>query len=221
MKKKTEMMHKEVLELISTLSDGTISDNSSSVRTHSVIHIGDQSSVRCIREEIRRTIGKTNRLLATHSYAVSSSRSFTMLPSRPKIFHGRKFEMETILTTLAKESPKIAILGGGGMGKTGLARAVLHHPDITTKFEHRFFVSAESATTSIELAALLGLHLKLKPGKDLTKSVVQYFSEQPPCLLILDNLETPWEPMHSRPGVEEFLSLLTDVPHLALIVSLD
>ncbi|KAJ7926722.1 P-loop containing nucleoside triphosphate hydrolase protein, partial [Mycena leptocephala] len=142
------------------------------------------------------------------------------LPSRPKIFHGRKFEMETILTTLAKESPKIAILGGGGMGKTGLARAVLHHPDITTKFEHRFFVSAESATTSIELAALLGLHLKLKPGKDLTKSVVQYFSEQPPCLLILDNLETPWEPMHSRPSVEEFLSLLTDVPHLALIITM-
>jgi hypothetical protein len=105
------------------------------------------------------------------------------------------------------------------MGKTCLARAVLHRPEIASRFEQKFFVSAVSANTSVALAALIGLHLGLKPGKDLTKDVVQYFSGQPPCLLILDNLETPWEPMESRNGVEEFLSLLTDVENLALIVS--
>ncbi|KAF8170010.1 hypothetical protein K438DRAFT_1854643 [Mycena galopus ATCC 62051] len=99
------------------------------------------------------------------------------------------------------------------MGKTSLARAVLHHPDTSSKFEHRFFVSAEAATTSVELAALIGLHVGLKPGQDLTKPVVQYFSRKMSCLLILDNLETP---IHSRAGVEEFLSLLTGLEHLAL-----
>ncbi len=84
----------------------------------------------------------------------------------------------------------------------------------------RFFVSAEPANTSVELAALIGLHLGLNPGKDLTSSVVQYFLSQPRGLLILDNLETVWEAAHTRGGVEEFLSLLTDVPHLSLIVSL-
>ncbi|KAF8144491.1 hypothetical protein K438DRAFT_1873918 [Mycena galopus ATCC 62051] len=107
------------------------------------------------------------------------------------------------------------------MGKTSLARAVLHHPDTSSKFEHRFFVSAEAATTSVELAALIGLHVGLKPAKDLTKPVVvQCFLRKMSCLLILDNLETVWEPIHSRAGVEEFLSLLTSLEHLALIITM-
>jgi Cdc6-like AAA superfamily ATPase len=141
-----------------------------------------------------------------------------MLPSKPKIFHGREAELESIMKLLIQQSPRIAILGGGGMGKTSLARATLHHLDTSAKFEDRFFVSAESATSRIELAALIGLHVGLNPGQDLTKPVVQYFSRKPPCLLILDNLETAWEPIQSRGEIEELLSLLADVEHLALIV---
>ncbi|KAJ7810798.1 P-loop containing nucleoside triphosphate hydrolase protein, partial [Mycena olivaceomarginata] len=142
------------------------------------------------------------------------------LPPTPKIFHGRESELDTIIKVLNQESPRIAILGGGGMGKTSLARAVLHHPDTCTKFQHRFFVSAEAATSSIELAALIGLHIGLNPGKDLTKPVIQYFLRRPSCLLILDNLETVWEAILSRGAVEEFISLLTEVEHLALIITM-
>ncbi|KAJ7306206.1 P-loop containing nucleoside triphosphate hydrolase protein, partial [Mycena albidolilacea] len=142
------------------------------------------------------------------------------LPSEPKIFYGRELELGSIMKMLSQESPRIAILGGGGMGKTTLARAVLHHPDTATKFAQRFFVSAESASTSIELAALIGLHVGLTPGKDLTRAVVQYLSRNPHALLILDNLETVWEPIQSRGGIEEFLSLLTDVEHLALMITM-
>ncbi|KAJ7834874.1 P-loop containing nucleoside triphosphate hydrolase protein, partial [Mycena olivaceomarginata] len=142
------------------------------------------------------------------------------LPSKPKIFYGRESEVKNIMTMLSQASSRIAILGGGGMGKTSLAKVVLHHPDTSAKFQHRFFVSAEAATTSIELAALIGLHIGLNPGKDLTRPVVQYFSQKPPSLLILDNLETVWEPIQSRGGIEEFLSLLTEVEHLALIITM-
>jgi hypothetical protein len=143
-----------------------------------------------------------------------------MLPSEPKIFHGRESEISDILTLCNLRTPRIAILGAVGMGKTSLARAVLHHIQITGIYEqHRYFVPCDSATTKVELAALIGAHLGLKPGEDLTHPVVQQFSSSPPSLLILDNLESSWEPADSRGDIEEFLCLLTDVEHLALIVS--
>jgi hypothetical protein len=106
------------------------------------------------------------------------------------------------------------------MGKTSLARAVIHHSEIAGRYEQqRFFVACDSAATQVELAALIGTHLGLKPGKDLTHPVIQHFSGSPHSLLILDNLETLWEPTDSRANIEEFLSLLTGVEHLALMVS--
>ncbi|KAJ7801574.1 hypothetical protein B0H14DRAFT_2165856, partial [Mycena olivaceomarginata] len=104
--------------------------------------------------------------------------------------------------------------------KTSLARAVLHHPDITARYlQNRFFVACNSATTKVELANLIGSHLGIKPGKDLTQAVLQHFSNNEPSLLILDELETLWEPASSRANIEELLSLLTGVEDLALMAS--
>ncbi|KAJ7336827.1 hypothetical protein DFH08DRAFT_1017920 [Mycena albidolilacea] len=166
------------------------------------------------------TNSNTSSVYQGRNESKNSSTSFSMLPSRPKIFYGRQSELEIIMKMLNQESPRIAILGGGGMGKTSLAKAILHYPQTLEKFQHRFFVSAEAATTSIELAALIGLHVGLNPGTNLTRPVVQYLSQKPSCLLILDNLETVWEPMQSRGGIEEFLSLLTAVKHLALLITM-
>ncbi|KAJ7676844.1 P-loop containing nucleoside triphosphate hydrolase protein [Mycena polygramma] len=144
-----------------------------------------------------------------------------MLPSEPKIFHGRNSELSEILQHFSQGSPRIAILGAGGMGKTTLARAVLHNAQIAARYgQHRYFVACDSATSKEELAALIGAHLGLMPGKDLTRAVFQYFTRNPPSLLILDNLETVWEQRRTRNVVEEFLSLLTDVGHLTLIVTM-
>ncbi|KAJ7493530.1 hypothetical protein FB451DRAFT_1490670, partial [Mycena latifolia] len=124
------------------------------------------------------------------------------------------------LNNLNEESPRIAILGAGGMGKTSLACATLHHPDIAAKYEDRLFVACDSAHNGIGIAALLGAHLGLKPGKDLTKPVLRYLSGRSSSLLILDNLETSWEPKESRSSVEGFLSLLTGIKQLALIITM-
>ncbi|KAF8180485.1 hypothetical protein K438DRAFT_1768391 [Mycena galopus ATCC 62051] len=164
------------------------------------------------------TLSERSSVYTAANQSKNSSNSFSLLPSKPKIFHGREEGLDTIIKLLEQHSPKIAILGGGGMGKTSLARVVLHHPDTSSKFESRFFVSAEAASTSIELAALIGLHVGFNPGQDLTKPVIEYFAEKPHCLLILDNLETVWEPTQFRGGVEDFLSLPTDVEHLALVI---
>ncbi|KAJ7434992.1 hypothetical protein FB451DRAFT_1194934 [Mycena latifolia] len=176
MQEEAERMHTEVLELISTLSDGTTSDRST-------------------------------RLLDARI-------------AKPKIFHGRESELKEIVDILHQESARIAILGAGGMGKTSLAKATLHHPEIASKYEHCFFVLADSATTSIGLSVLIAEHIGLKPANDVPTQVLHYFATHGPSLLILDNLETSWEPLESRGEVEELLSKLTDFPHLALMITM-
>jgi Cdc6-like AAA superfamily ATPase len=143
-----------------------------------------------------------------------------MLPSEPKIFHGRELQLSEILKVFRQETPRIAILGAGGMGKTSLARAVLHQAELSAKYgQHRYFVACDSAANKVELAALIGAQLGLKPARDLSQAVVRSFTSCPCSLLILDNLDTVWEPAESRNDIEKFLALLTDVEHLALMVS--
>ncbi|KAJ6558746.1 hypothetical protein DFH09DRAFT_1485780 [Mycena vulgaris] len=109
----------------------------------------------------------SNRILSS-SY--DSSTSMSMLPSEPKIFHGRGSEVSDILKLFRQETPRIAILGAGGMGKTSLARAVLHHPAVTEKYaQHCFFVACASTSSKDELVALIGAHLGLKPKENLAK----------------------------------------------------
>ncbi|KAJ7816671.1 hypothetical protein B0H14DRAFT_2602475 [Mycena olivaceomarginata] len=189
MKRQTEIMQTEIMELISTFSEHTISDSSSSIYQRV-----NESQV--------------------------SSNSLSMLPSRPKIFYGRELELQEIVTNLALGSARIAILGAGGMGKTSLARAALHHPEVTAKYAHQIFVAADSVTDKVGLVTLIASHIGLKPTPYLTKRVIQYFSECSSVLLVLDNLETAWEPMNSRGEVEGFLSLLTDFEHLALVITM-
>ncbi|KAJ7616215.1 P-loop containing nucleoside triphosphate hydrolase protein [Mycena polygramma] len=156
-----------------------------------------------------------------YSGSYTSSSSISILPSEPKIFHGREAEVEKILQQFRQGTPRTAILGAGGMGKTALARAILHHPDIIARFGgHRMFVACDTAKSKIELAALIGGHLGLKPSKDMTQAILQCLIQQPSSLLILDNLETVWEPTQSRKEIEAFLALLSDVNHLALLITM-
>ncbi|KAJ7888472.1 P-loop containing nucleoside triphosphate hydrolase protein [Mycena leptocephala] len=144
-----------------------------------------------------------------------------MLPPEPKIFHGRDSELSNILQLFNQGTPRIAILGAGGMGKTSLARAVIHHTEIAERYnQHRFFIACDSAATPVELATLIGAHVGLKPEKDPTHAVIQYFSSCPNSVLVLDNLDTLWEPVEFRGKIEEFLSLLTSVDHLALVITM-
>ncbi|KAJ7233078.1 hypothetical protein C8J57DRAFT_1578286 [Mycena rebaudengoi] len=143
----------------------------------------------------------------------NSSGSFGLLPPCPQIFNGRESELQD-------DSSHIAILGAGGMGKTSLSTAALHNPQVEAKYSHRYFVPCHSSPTCTELAATIADHIGLEKGSNMAKKVAHYFAHAPPSLLVLDNLETPWELLSSRSEVEEFLSLLTDAPQLGLMITL-
>ncbi|KAJ7242676.1 P-loop containing nucleoside triphosphate hydrolase protein, partial [Mycena rebaudengoi] len=142
------------------------------------------------------------------------------LPPSPQIFHGREAELQDVVNVLVQDSAHIAILGAGGMGKTSLATAALHNPQVEAKYTQRYFVPCHSSPTCTELAATIADHIGLEKGSSMTKKVAHHFAHAPSSLLILNNLETPWESLSSRSEVEEFLSLLTDVPHLGLMITL-
>ncbi|KAJ7722621.1 P-loop containing nucleoside triphosphate hydrolase protein [Mycena metata] len=151
----------------------------------------------------------------------SSSDSLSLLPARPQIFHGRESELQDIVDCLTEGAARIVILGAGGVGKTALALTAMYHPQVSAKYDNIYFISCQSSPTCSHLAAKIASHLHIEQTSNLEKAVVQHLSSQPSSvLLVLDNFETPWENMDSRRDTEEFLSLLTDVPKLTLMITM-
>ncbi|KAJ7257690.1 hypothetical protein C8J57DRAFT_1647393 [Mycena rebaudengoi] len=142
-----------------------------------------------------------------------------MLPPAPHIFHGRESELREVVDLLKADSPRIAILGPGGMGKTSLAQAALHHVDVTAKYSERYFVPCHSSITPTDLVSAISFHIGFESAQS-SQVILQYFSSTQPTLLVLDNFETTWEPISTRSNVEELLSLLAGVPHLALMITM-
>ncbi|KAJ7257472.1 hypothetical protein C8J57DRAFT_1648540 [Mycena rebaudengoi] len=155
----------------------------------------------------------------TLSGTTGSSLSISMLPPAPHIFHGRESELSEVVDLLKADSPRIAILGPGGMGKTSLTQAALHHVDVATKYSERYFVPCHSSITHTDLVAAISAHIGFESAQS-SQMILQYFSSTQPSLLILDNFETTWEPISTHSKVEELLSLLAGVPQLALMITM-
>ncbi|KAJ7899953.1 hypothetical protein B0H13DRAFT_2275378 [Mycena leptocephala] len=165
------------------------------------------------KNETKNPIDKPVQIVIIYQWALfgshNSSNSISMLPPEPKIFHGRNSELSNILQLFGQGTPGLPF-----WVQVEWERPVLQELSSIVQKLPRDIISI---ATQVELAALIGAHVGLKPGKDLTHPVIQYFSSSSKSLLILDNLETLWEPVESRGKIEEFLSLLTGVDHLALV----
>ncbi|KAJ7452066.1 hypothetical protein B0H11DRAFT_2288746 [Mycena galericulata] len=157
-------------------------------------------------------------LLSSHSF--SSLSLSVLLPSAPQIFYGRESELKDLVALLLQEAPRVALLGPGGIGKTSLARSALHHPEVADRYRDRYFVPCDSAGTVEDLALAVATALGVELTAKLSTVIVKHLRTQPRCLLVLDNFETPWEPSATRPHVEEFLSVLADLSHVALLVTM-
>ncbi|KAJ7300543.1 P-loop containing nucleoside triphosphate hydrolase protein, partial [Mycena albidolilacea] len=141
-------------------------------------------------------------------------------PALPQIFRGRESELEQALNTLQLDSPRLAILGMGGIGKTTLATAALNHPNVISRFPSRYFVSCHSVATVTDLFSIVASHVGLAKGTNSATEIIKHLKYSPATLLVLDNLETVWESVGMKGEAEDFLSSLTDVQHLALVITM-
>ncbi|KAJ7765307.1 hypothetical protein B0H16DRAFT_416054 [Mycena metata] len=150
----------------------------------------------------------------------NSTTSLVLLPPTPKIFHGRESELDELVELLLQSPARVTILGPGGIGKTSLAVTALHRSEIVARYTERYFVSCESAATHEDLVAIIASHVGVAPTRNTSKQILNHLSNSPPSILLLDNLETCWEPLSSRSQVEQLLGKLTDIPQLALMITM-
>jgi len=120
-----------------------------------------------------------------------------VMPSKPDNFHGRDLVIADIVPLLTAEgSPRIAILGPGGMGKTSVALAIMEHPDVQARFnDRRFWVPCVEATSPSLFLDILAGSLRVTPATDdlLFDITTELRASSDPRVILLDNFETPWD----------------------------
>jgi tetratricopeptide (TPR) repeat protein len=145
-----------------------------------------------------------------------------VLPSASAIFYGRQKETDHSLSLFEQqEQVAIAVLGPGGIGKTSLALSLMHHESVVRKFEQRRYFIACDVIEKVDalnerFGVILGLNEK-KPLHDLRRLLEELHQ---PILITLDNFETPWEDKDNRAAIEGFLSDLTSIPLISVIITL-
>jgi tetratricopeptide (TPR) repeat protein len=124
---------------------------------------------------------------------------------------------------LAREDNiRIAILGGGGMGKTSTALHILHHSAVKARYgQARYFVGCDSVISGGALALLILqiIQHKIAPNENSSDILYRALSSYPCILLLLDNFETVWNSESNRADIRELLSKIVSLPKVSLIIT--
>lgn len=141
------------------------------------------------------------------------------VPSPTAHFIGRDDERDALVRALVSgDSSTLLVQGGPGMGKTELTKAVAHEDAVAEHFgERRWFVPLETAATAAAARDVVIHTLGLDPALGFQPALDMLRGKR--ALLILDNLETPWEPGDQRSATERALAELASVPGVAILAS--
>lgn len=142
------------------------------------------------------------------------------VPAQAAHFVGRDRDCDKLVAAiLSPENASILVQGGPGMGKTELTKAVAHHNSVTERFgDRRWFVALDAVKDATGLLEAISRALGTDASLGMKGIVAKLRAA--PSLIILDNVETPWEPVESRDEVEHRLAELAAMPGLALMASM-
>jgi tetratricopeptide (TPR) repeat protein len=142
------------------------------------------------------------------------------VPRLVRALVGREDDIKLVTDTLLASADSVTILvqGSPGIGKTALTKAVASQADVITRFgARRYFVELEQASTTGKMHDAIITALGCDPAQGFAGLLAGLHGRQ--TLLILDNLETPWDPREERAATQETLAALAGVPGVALLAS--
>ena len=143
------------------------------------------------------------------------------IPLPPPDFLGRDADVAAVLNVLLSPAPTRAILiqGPPGIGKTALTKVVAGNEGVIERFgeSNRWFVELETASTAVLMQDAITRTLGADPQRGFKATLA--LIRQQPGLLVLDNLETPWDPRPERRAAEETLAALAAIPGVAMLAS--
>src|ERR1700730_7701535 len=125
---------------------------------------------------------------------------------------------------LSGASARLAIGGPGGIGKTSVALAIFHSPELDGTFPstRRFFVPCHSVTTAATLLSTIAssLGVKFSQGDTMALVMERLKSESAPLMLILDNGESFWFDHEIQPHARTILRHICSVRSVTLLLTI-
>lgn len=141
------------------------------------------------------------------------------LERQPGTFRGRKAAVEDFVGLLLDDDPThLLIQGSASVGKSAVALAVAHDPRIASAYEERRWLvpleAADSFGDVLERVAMAVL-----PDAPVDEQSIEQKLAEAPALLVLDNLDVPWNVYAERHEIEAFLSDLAAIPGVRLLAT--
>ncbi|KZW03067.1 hypothetical protein EXIGLDRAFT_828823 [Exidia glandulosa HHB12029] len=153
--------------------------------------------------------------------ASDTSSTNARIPPHPQRYFGRASETQKVVDILTTPAPAhVAILGGPGMGKTSVALAVLHDPDVVKRYNsQRFFIACDAAEGFSTLLRTVCVTFGITASNPSTAQKQLAAKLASGSLLVLDNLESAWDSPR-RQEAEETLGFLAGLEGLSLLVTM-
>ena len=172
----------------------------------------DESNIR-----IEATVNRIESAVQRSAEAPHRASGLPSVPDPGEVI-GRETEIaEATRLLLANRRHPLLVWGPPGIGKSTIALSVLHEPEVRERFgPRRFHARCDEYSTVASLVAGLDEKWFGRVAPDPRGALLGSLADDP-CVVLLDNFETPWRPDRAR--AEVFLSDLMGIPDLWLAIA--